>query len=189
MSRHAYRADVPLPRAEGFNRIRTKSVPLTKPNGSRGTEPPKIYMWVGSGSLFVSADLRDIGLEALRIRAQGMSLIFDGTLRPELPTAEGGTHQAKKAPAAFSHVLELPYAVNGDDIDVQNENGLVSIVLKRKDSGRQNDRAAQSSLTASMERFFGGDGDPSRGAMKDEIAMLETFERYLAFQSVKGLAR
>ncbi|NPV04112.1 MAG: Hsp20 family protein [Syntrophaceae bacterium] len=145
-------------------------------------------MWAGSEGLFISADLRDLGLEDLRIRAQGMSLIFDGTLRPELPNAEGGTHRAKKAPAAFSHVLELPYEVNGDDIDVQNENGLVSIVLKRRDSGRQNSRAAQSSFRASIRRFF-GENESTPRSLKDEIAMLETIERYLAFQSVKGTAR
>lgn len=188
MSRHSYRADVPLPRTEGFSRIRTKSVPLSKPNGSGGTEPPKIYMWAGWESLFVSADLRDLGLEDLRIRAQGMTLIFDGTLRPELPTAEGGTHRAKKAPAAFSHALELPYEVNGEDIDVQNENGLVSIVLRRRDPGRQKSRAAQSSVRASIRRFFGENESTSR-SLKDEITMLETIERYLAFQSVKGSAR
>lgn len=189
MSRHAHRANAPLPQAEGFNRVRTKSVPLGKPNGSRGTEPPKIYMWVGSGSLFVSADLRDFGLEDLRIRVQGARLIFDGTLRPGLPTGEGGIRRWKQSSTTFTHALDLPYEVNGDEAEVQNENGLISIALKRRESGRRNDRAAQSSLTASIKRFFGEDGDSSRGAMKDEIAMLETFERYLAFQSVKGSAR
>ncbi len=189
MSRYAHRANAPLPRAEGFNRIRTKSVHLSKPNGSRGTETPKIYMWVGSGSLFVSADLRNIGLEDLRIRVQGARLIFDGTLRPDRPTGEGGIRRAKQFSTTFTHALDLPYAVDGDEAEVQNENGLISIALKKRESGRRNDRAARSSLTASIRRFFGGDGDSSRGAMTDEIAMLETFERYLAFQSVKGSAR
>ncbi|OPY91546.1 MAG: Hsp20/alpha crystallin family protein [Syntrophaceae bacterium PtaU1.Bin231] len=189
MPRHAYRANVPLTRAGGLNRIRTKSVPLNRPNGSGGIEAPEIYMWAGSGSsLFISADLRDFGLEDPRIRVQGTRLIFEGTLRPESPTGNGGIQRAKKSSTTFIHALDLPYEVNDDEAEVQNQNGLISIVLQRKESGQQDDRAPQSSLKASMQRFFGVSGESSR-SLKDEITMLETFERYLAFQSVKGSAR
>jgi len=188
MPRHAYRANVPLTRAGGLNRIRTKSVSLNRPNGSGGIKSPEIYMWAGSKSLFISADLRNIGLEDLRIRVQGARLIFDGTLRPDRPTGEGRIRRAKQSSTMFTYALDLPYEVNDEEVSMQNENGLISITLKRKESVRQNGRAAQSSIKASINRFFGEDGDSSRGAMKDEITMLETFERYLAFQSVKSSA-
>ncbi len=188
MSRDAYRTNVPVPRTEGSSRIRTQSVRLSKPNGSRGAENPEIYLWVGSGSLFISADLRDFGLEDLQIRVQGARLIFLGTLRPDLPSAKGGIPRAKQSSSTFAHALDLPYEVNGDEAEVQNENGLISIVLKRKESGQQNDRLAQSSFKASMKRFFGENGDAPH-KLGDEITMLETLERYLDYHLGKGFAR
>jgi HSP20 family molecular chaperone IbpA len=188
MFRYAYRTNIPVPRTEGASRIRTKSVRLNKPNGSKGTENPEIYLWVGSGSLFVSADLRDFGLEDLQIRVQGARLIFLGTLRPDLPSAKGVIHRAKQSSLTFAHALDLPYEVDGDHVEVQNDDGLVSIVLKRKESGQQNDRAAQSSFKASMKRFFGENGDAPHN-LGDEITMLETLERYLEYHSGKGFAR
>jgi len=188
MSRYAHQMNIPVPRTEGASRIRTKSVRLNKPNGSRGTENPEIYLWVGSGSLFVSADLRDFGLEDLQIRVQGARLTFHGTLRSDVPQGKGGILQAKKSSMTFSHALDLPYEVDGDHVELQNENGLMSIVLKRKESGQQDDRAAQSSFRASMKRFFGENGDAPHN-LGDEITMLETLERYLDYHLGKGFAR
>ncbi len=189
MSRYAYRTNVSLPQAEeDVSRIRTKSVRLHKPKGSKGTEAPEIYMWAGSESLFVSADLRDFGLDDLRVRVRGTRLIFLGTVRSDAGPEKRGIRRAKISSKTFYHALDLPYEVLDDEAEVQNENGLISIVLKRKRAGRQTGRAAQSSFQASMQRFFGENGDASR-SLKDEITMLETFERYLAFQSIKGSAR
>ena len=188
MPRFAHQTNISLPRTEGVSRIRTTSVRLNKPNGPHGAEPPEIYMWAGSESLFVSADLRDFGLDDLQIRVRGTHLTFYGTLRSDLPSEKGGIHRVKKTSATFSHALDLPYEVKGDEAEVQNENGLISIVLKRKESGQQNDRAAQSSFKASMQRFFGENGDASHN-LKDEITMLETLERYLDYHLGKGFAR
>ncbi len=187
MSRYAYRTNVPVPRTEGANRIRTKSVRLNKPNGSNGTENPEIYLWVGSGSLFVSADLRDFGLEDLQIRVQGARLIFHD-LPPGRAARARGNPPAKPFLDGFTHALDLPYEVDGDHVELHNENGLMSIVLKRKESGQQNDRAAQSSFKASMKRFFGENGEAPHN-LGDEITMLETLERYLDYHLGKGFAR
>jgi len=188
MSRHAYRANVPLPRAEGLSRIRTRSVPLSRPSGPGGTEAPEITLWAGSDSLFVSADLRGFGLEDLQIRVEGTRLTFHGNLRSDLPPGKGEIQRAKKSAKTFSHALDLPYEVDDDEVEVQNQNGLISIVLKRKASGQQNDRVPQSSFKASMQRFFGVSGEASR-SLKDEITMLETFDRYLDYHLGKGFAR
>ena len=189
MSRYAYRTNISLPVTEGVSRIRTKSVCLNKPNGPQGTEVPEIFMWAGSESLFVSADLRSFGLDDLQVRVQGMRLIFLGTLRSASRPERRGSRRTENSSTTFYHALELPYEVRDDEAEVQNEDGLISIVLKRKETGRQTGRAAQSSFQASMQRFFGENGDSPRNRLKDEITMLETFERYLAFQSVKGSAR
>ena len=188
MPRHACPTEAPIYPIEGASRIRTKSVRLTKPNGSRGAETPEIFLWAGPGSLFISADLRDIALDDLQIRVSGTRLIFHGTLRSDLPPEKGGIHQAKKASGTFSHALDLPYEVNVEEAEVQNEDGLISIILKRKESMQYGDRVAQSSFKTSMQRFFGGNGD-SPNNLKDEISILETLDRYLEYHLGKGFAR
>lgn len=188
MSRQAHPMIASIHPIEGASHIRTKSVRLTKPNGSRGAETPEIFLWAGPGSLFISADLRDIALDDLQIRVRGTCLIFHGTLRSDLPPEKGEIHQAKKASGTFSHALDLPYEVDVDQAEVLNENGLISIVLKRKESRQYDDRFAQSSFKTSMQRFFGGNGDSSNH-LKDEISILETLERYLEYHLGKGFAR
>ena len=188
MSRQAHPTTASIPPIEGASRIRTKSVRLTKPNASKGAETPEILLWAGPGSLFISADLRDIASDDLQIRVSGTRLIFHGTLRSDLPPDKGGIHQAKKASGTFSHALDLPYEVNVDEAEVQNEEGLISIILKRKESMQHGDRVAQSFFKTSMQRFFGGNGDSSNH-LKDEISILETLERYLEYHLGKGFAR
>jgi len=188
MSHQAHPIKASIDAIEGASRIRTKSVRLAKSNGSREAETPEIFLWAGPISLFISADLRGIDLDDLQISVKGTCLIFHGYVRSDLPTEKGGIHQAKKTSGTFSHVLELPYGVDVDQAEVLNENGLISIILKRMESRQYNDRIAQSSFTNSMKRFFGVNGDSSDN-LKDEITMLETLERYLEYHLGKGFAR
>jgi HSP20 family molecular chaperone IbpA len=189
MSRQAHSIKASIHPTEGVSRIRTKSMRLAQPNGSKGEETPEIFLWAGSWRLFISADLRGIDLDDLQIRVIGTRLIFRGTLRSDLPSEEGGIHQAKNASGTFTHVLELPYRVDADQVEVQNENGLISIVLKKEESRQYSDRGGQSSFTNSMQRFFGENGGSSNNELKDEITILETLERYLEYHLGKGFAR
>lgn len=173
---------------EGSRRIRTKSVRIARPDKSGGAETPEIFLWAGSKSLFISADLRGINLADLQICVTGSSLIFRGSLHSDLPSGKGNIHQAKRASGTFSHALELPYRVEVDHAEVQNENGLVSILLKREESRQSHSRDAQSSFMNAMLRFFCESGDDSNH-LKDEITILETLERYLEYQFGKGFAR
>ncbi len=186
MSRQAHSMKASVHPAEGANRIRTKTVRIAQPNGSRGAENPEIFLLAGSKSLFISADLRGIDLDDLQIRVMGTRLIFRGTLRSDRTSEKGKIPQAKIASGTFRHVLELPYRVDADQAEVQNENGLISIVLKKEE--QYSDRVGQSSFTNSVQRFFGENGNASNH-LKDEITILETLERYLEYQLGKGFAR
>ena len=188
MSHQAHLTKTSIHPIEGASRIRTKSVRVVQPNGSRGSETPEIFLLAGAKSLFISADLRGIDLDDLQIRVRGTRLIFRGTLRSDLPSGKGGIHRAKSASGIFNHAIELPYPVDVDQAEVQNENGLISIILKKEEPVQYNDRDGQSSFTNSMRRFFGENGDTSN-KLKDEITILETLERYLEFHLGKGFAR
>jgi HSP20 family molecular chaperone IbpA len=188
MSHQAHLTKASIHPIEGASRVHTKSVRIVQPNGSRGAETPEIFLLAGAKSLFISADLRGIDLDDLQIRVKGTRLILRGTLRSDLPSEKGGIHRAKSAAGIFNHAIELPYPVDVDQAEVQNENGLISIILKKEESTADNDRDGQSSFTNSMRRFFGENGDTSNN-LKDEITILETLERYLEYHLGKGFAR
>lgn len=173
---------------EGSDRIRTKAYHLDPPYRSKGKDAPEIILWAGPASLFISADLRGIDLNGLEIRVRGTRLIFHGELCSDLPSVKGRVRQVANVSETFSHVLDLPYEVDVDRAEVQNDNGLISIILKRDESSPHSNRSAQSSVMHSMKHFFGENGDSSN-RLKDELTILETLERYLAYNSGNGSTR
>jgi HSP20 family molecular chaperone IbpA len=182
MSRQAHPIKASIRPKDGARRIRTKSVHFAKSDGAKEAETPEIILWAVPRSLFISADLRDTDLDSLQIHVNGTHLIFSGYLHSDLPAEKEAVHQEKNAPVTFNHILELPYEVDNDQTEVQNENGLISIILRRKESLPYSDRITQSTFTKSMQRFLGENGNPPN-KLKDEITMLETLERYLEYQS------
>jgi HSP20 family molecular chaperone IbpA len=182
MSRQAHSIKASIHPKEGARRIRTKSVRLAKFNGSKKAETPEIILWAVPRSIFISADLRATDLDSLQIHVNGTHLIFRGYLHSDLPAEEAAVHQEKNAPVTFNHILELPYEVDDDQTEVQNENGLISIIQRRKESRHYSDRVTHSTFTKSMQRFLGENGNPPN-KLKDEITILETLERYIEYQS------
>jgi HSP20 family molecular chaperone IbpA len=186
MSRQAHSMKASIHPTGDASRIHTKSIRIAQPNGSKGAETPEIFLLAGVKRLFISADLRGIDLDDLQIRVRETRLIFRGTLRSGLPSGKRGIRHAS---GTFTHVIDLPYRVDTDQVEVQNENGLISIVLKKEDSRPSGDRGRQSTFTNSMQRFFGENGDSSDNNLRDEITILETLERYLEYHLGKGFAR
>ena len=140
---------------------------------------PEFILWAGPEYLFISADLRKIALEGLEIRLSGASLIFNGRLRSDFESENEVMDHAKNAPEIFSHFLDLPYAVDADRTEVENEDGLISIILRRKNEVLQNN--LPSSFLESL-RLLGGENGESSSRLEDEIMILETLDRYLEYQ-------
>ena len=101
MSRQAHSMKASIHPIEGASCIRTKSVRIAQPNGSRGSETPEIFLLAGSKSLFISADLRGLDLDDLQIRVKETRLTFRGTLRSNLPSGNGEIHRAKSSSGVF----------------------------------------------------------------------------------------
>jgi HSP20 family molecular chaperone IbpA len=178
MSRQAHSMKASIRPTGGARRIRTKAVRVAESNGSQKADTPEIILWAVSRSLFISADLRDINLDRLQIHVSGTRLIFHGYLRSDVPAGKGAIRQTKNASKTFSHILELPYEVDADQTEVQNEKGLISIILRGAESRHHSDLVGQSSFTKSVKRYFGENADSSN-KLKDEIMILETLDRYL----------
>jgi HSP20 family molecular chaperone IbpA len=161
-------------------------MPLPPSFRSRHGEKPGFTLWAGPTALVINADLPGIDLEALRVDVAGARLIFSGPLRPEPPGRKNGRRQAGGRAGSFSHTIELPYRVDADRAEVRKENGLISIVLKKKESepGNGNGRL-ESSILNSVKRYFGGNGSSPKNRDEDTL-ILKALDRYFDFIGMKS---
>ena len=188
MSRPIPALDPLASRAESTGFIRTESIRLpssdrrTTPSGRSGEkEEPGVTLWAGPRVLFINAVFPGIDLNDLQIRITGTRLVFSGPLATDAAIKRPGRRRAQRTPAFFSHSMELPYPVDADRAEVRNENGLISIILKKEESRAHggNDRL-QSSIMNSMKRYFDEYGQPSDTRV-DENRILQSLEKYFEY--------
>jgi len=174
-------------RAERTGFIRTESIRLpssdrrTAPSGRSGEkEEPGVTLWAGPKALFINAVFPGIDLEDLQINITGTRLVFSGPLSPDT-IRKAGRRRAQRNPTLFSHSVELPYPVDADRAEVRKDNGLISIILKKDESGaRDGNGRLESSIMNSMKRYF-GDFGRSTNKRAEEDRILQSLEKYFEY--------
>lgn len=177
-------------RAERTGFVRTESVRLPSsdrpgaPTGRSGEkEEPGITLWAGPRVLFINAVFPGIDLDELQVSITGTRLVFSGPVGSDAATTRPGRRRVLRTPTFFSHSMELPYPVDAERAEVRRENGLISIILKKKPSPAVNDNSRlESSIMNSMKRYFGGYGHSS-GRQDDEDLILQSLEKYFTYIS------
>jgi HSP20 family molecular chaperone IbpA len=180
-------------RAERTGFIRTESIRLPSserrsvPSGRSGEkEEPGVTLWAGPKALFINAVFPGIDLDDMQISITGTRLIFSGPLGSDIAIRKAGRRRAERNPAFFSHSVELPYPVDADRAEVRKENGLVSIILKKDESGARDGSARlESAIMNSMKRYF-GDFGRSTDKRTEEDRILQSLEKYFAFIGAKA---
>jgi HSP20 family molecular chaperone IbpA len=172
-------------RAERTGFIRTESIRLpssdrrSAASGLSGEkEQPGVTLWAGPKALFINAVFPGIDLEDLQINITGKRLVFSGFQRPNPVSGKNGRRRPQGTPMNFSHSVELPYTVDVDRAEVRKENGLISIILKKDESGAHNgNNRLESSIMNSMKRYFGESGQPAN-TRADEYRILQSLDKY-----------
>jgi HSP20 family molecular chaperone IbpA len=149
--------------------IRTESFTGPSPSHAPGAEEPGFTLWAGPRALVINAVLPGSDPESLQIDVKGTSLIFRGVRR--------SGNRANR----FSHAVELPYRVDAQRAEVQKENGLISIILKKKESesGNGNGRL-EKSILSSARRYFDGNGSAPNNRQEDAM-ILQSLDRYFEY--------
>jgi HSP20 family molecular chaperone IbpA len=180
-------------RAERTGFIRTESIRLPSserrdvPSGRSGEkEEPGVTLWAGPKALFINAVFPGIDLDDLQISITGKRLIFSGPLRSATTTKKAGRRRPQTTPEKFHHSVELPYPVDADRAEVRKENGLISIILKKDESGARDGSARlESAIMNSVKRYFGDYGRSSDKRAEDDM-ILQSLEKYFAFIGAKA---
>jgi HSP20 family molecular chaperone IbpA len=160
--------------------IRTESIRLPSSGRSSEREEAGVTLWAGPKALFINAVFPGIDLEDLQINITGTRLVFSGPLGADRAVKKG-RRRPRGTPKNFSHSVELPYPVDADRAEVRKENGLISIVLKKKDArARDSNAQLESSIMSSMKRYFGDCGSSS-DKRTDEDVILQSLEKYFEY--------
>jgi len=175
----------------------TRVIPVLDPKGSPGEKPgfirtesftgpsshapsgeePGFTLWAGPKALVINAVLPGMDPDSLRIDVNGTSLIFRGDRR------SGGRSNR------FSHAVELPYPVDADRAEVRKDNGLVSIVLKKKESYPAGSKGRlEDAILSSARRYFGWNGSSS-DRREEEAMILQSLDKYFAYHRENGAGR
>lgn len=82
----------------------------------------------------VKAELPGINPEELDITASENTLTIRGERKRSEPEAQAAWHRRERRMGAFTRSIEMPFAIDGDRVEAQFKNGLLSVKLRRVES-------------------------------------------------------
>ena len=104
-------------------------------NGAREFSPggyPPLNVWEDENHLYVEAELPGFSLDDLEMFVTGDNqLNIRGERRPP-ELKNGAWHRQERGYGNFSRVMELPIAVQGDQVSAEFENGVLTIRFAKK---------------------------------------------------------
>lgn len=99
-----------------------------------GTFPP-INLWVGDGSVVVTAELAGIAEKDIDLAVREDTLTIQG--KREAAAAENAAwHRRERAYGGFSRVVELPFRIDPDKVQARFGNGLLEVELQRPEADK-----------------------------------------------------
>jgi HSP20 family protein len=94
---------------------------------------PALNLWADDSNLYVEAELPGFELADLEITVSGGNqLAIQGERKP--PQPEGGTwHRQERGFGKFSRMIELPVAVDADQVSAEFKNGVLTINMPKRE--------------------------------------------------------
>ena len=108
-------------------------------NGAREYSPegyPPLNMWEDENNLYVESELPGLGLNDLEIYVTGENQLSIKGERKH-PEMELGTwHRQERGYGSFSRLVELPGAVDSEQVGAEFANGVLTITLPKKEEAK-----------------------------------------------------
>ena len=92
---------------------------------------PAINIWAKDDGLFVSAEMPGVHVEDININVMGDSLTISGERGSEEIPEDAHFHRKERGFGNFSRTIQLPYAVDAEQVEASFKNGVLNITLPR----------------------------------------------------------
>lgn len=103
-------------------------------DSSRGTAwLPSVDVHEDAERLLFTVDLPGVRKEDVSVRVDGGVLTIEGSRNLELEEKRKGYHRVERAHGKFSRSFALPDSVNTDSVEAELKEGVLSIVLPKKE--------------------------------------------------------
>ena len=157
-----------MPRAKGKSQTSLRS--------SVGDDAA-VSTWVGEKAMIVMAEVPGAEPHNVDITVDGKRLILNKNSNGQRTSSDDGHHGKS---AEFEKVLDLPYRVDRNSIDVSCEKGFVHIILKREDEQTLHHRAPlEAAIIDTVSRYFSGNGArKNQAGEKEDRLLVQTLRRY-----------
>jgi HSP20 family protein len=86
--------------------------------------------------IVLKADLPDMKLEDVDIRLENNTLTLRGERRFEKDVKDENYHRVERQYGSFSRTFSLPGTIDADKIDARYENGVLRVVLPKREEAR-----------------------------------------------------
>ena len=140
-------------------------------------DDPAVSTWVGQKAMIVMAEVPGAEPGNLDICVEGKRLILKKNGNDHATPAGSGHHGQS---VEFEKILDLPYRVDRNSVDVSCEKGFVHIILKREDEETLRSRTPlETAIINTVSRYFDGNGArTNRARVKEDQFLIRALQRY-----------
>ncbi len=120
-----------------FNKVQSELNQWLHRGAHRGGWPgtfPAINMWQDDNCLTLEAELPGFELEDIEILVDGESKLTIKGTRKFIESENGTWHRRERAYGEFRRTIELPRQVDPDKVEAVLKNGVLTIVLPKKEA-------------------------------------------------------
>src|SRR5690242_18214883 len=94
---------------------------------------PSVDIFENDNEVVVKAELPGMNAKDIEVKLENNVLFLKGERRFEKEAKEENYHRIEREYGAFSRAFSLPVAVNADKITAEYKNGLLKVVLPKKE--------------------------------------------------------
>lgn len=108
-------------------------------NGARELSPagfPPLNMWEDENNLYLEAELPGFNLDKLEMFVTGDNQFSIKGERKQPEMDKGTWHRQERGYGDFSRIMELPGAVDSDNVSAELKDGVLTVTLPKKEEAK-----------------------------------------------------
>lgn len=97
----------------------------------RATVYPPMNFWVGPDSVVMTAELPGLSEDSIDLTVHDTMISIQGEFADHDTGDDLNWHRRERPKGKFSRSVELPFRVNGDNVEARFENGVLTVEMQR----------------------------------------------------------